>query len=258
MQKLGHVKGRVTIRGAGGIGRRHDAVVAVKAPAIERRRVVVCCILAVAHVPPNDAVELGLHCPADAVGQKQTIDKAGGLLAGVGVNGIVFRADQFNSRGRGPEIVVELLTEVGGVRGPTARGLQQTPVALRARCLRVAVMNDEVWGDAEAPEHGQHHRRPAVVRLAGAQIRGGMVGVICVAVFARDSHGADLDRRVNGLHLVVVIPKATRVCVRVMRARVVVGFPDAVILVSHLPVFEAVALGDVGVADPVGCLRRCA
>src|SRR5207237_10484215 len=45
-----------------------------------------------------------------------------------------------------------------------------------------------------------------------------------------------------------------RVGVGIVRARVVVGFPGAVILVADLPILEAVALGDVPVADPVGGL----
>ena len=100
------------------------------------------------------------------------------MLAGVGVNGIVLGAGQFDTSGRCPKIIVELLAQVGRVGGPSARGLQQARVALGARRLRIAMIDDEVWRDAKALECGQQDRRPAVVRLAGARVGGGMIGVV--------------------------------------------------------------------------------
>ena len=81
-----------------------------------------------------------------------------------------------------------------------------------------------------------------------------MIGVIRVAVFARDDHGTDFGRRVNRLHLVKVILEPARVGVGIVRARAVIGFPRAVILVANLPILEVVTLCDIAVADPVGGL----
>src|SRR5690606_24477353 len=68
-------------------------------------------------------------------------------------------------------------------------------------------------------------------------------------------HRADLDGRVDGLHRVGVGHDVPRVLGRAL-VRMVVGLPGGAVvavtvdLVADLPVLHAVALGDVGVADP--------
>ena len=75
----------------------------------------------------------------------------------------------------------------------------------------------------------QHHRRPTVVRHAGARIDDRMVGVIGGAVLGDVGHRADLDGRIDGLHLAVIILEAHGVGPRIMR------LPGRVGVVVRLP-----------------------
>ena len=100
LQQLGDVEGRISIGRFCRVGAIDLAVVAIQSPAIERGGIVVAGFLAVAQVPSYDRVELGAHRGALAIRHKQPVDQAGRLLAGIGRNGIVFRAIEFNFRGR--------------------------------------------------------------------------------------------------------------------------------------------------------------
>src|ERR1700722_16189935 len=85
-----------------------------------------------------------------------------------------------------------------------------------------------------------------------------MIGIVRIAVLASDSYGANLNRRIDCLHLGVVLLEALRIGVRIMRYGVCVGLPGAVALVADFPVLEAVMLGDIGFLDPRGRLGWCA
>src|SRR5207253_9747640 len=109
------------------------AVVTVKAPAVEGRVAggivagdglgrAAIVRRAVAQRPPHEAVDLRLHHVRDAVGQVQAIDDAGALLAGVGVDGIVFGDDNLDAAaGAAPERRGDLSAEVRGDPRPAAR-----------------------------------------------------------------------------------------------------------------------------------------
>ena len=116
------VERRIAVCGAGGVGGIDDAVIAVLAPAIQRGAVVGAGALTVAKIPPDEAVEFRFHQIAEAVGEEESVDQAGGLLAGIGVHGIVFRAGEFDPFGGVAEVILELLTKIGGIVGPGGRG----------------------------------------------------------------------------------------------------------------------------------------
>ena len=92
---------------------------------------------------------------------------------------------------------------------------------------------------AEALERGEHDRRPAVIGRAGARVDGEMVGVVAVTALAGRDHHADLDRAINRLHQIEVIPGARGVGVGIVGHGVAVGFPGAVAFVADFPILEA-------------------
>jgi hypothetical protein len=84
LQQSFDVIGRIGVGRAGWIGAIDDAVVAVLAPSVETRGIVVAGLLSVAQIPPCDGVELSVHRGANAIGKEETVHQAGGLLAGTG------------------------------------------------------------------------------------------------------------------------------------------------------------------------------
>jgi hypothetical protein len=52
------------------IGAIDDAVVAILAPSVKTRGIVVAGLLSVAQIPPRDGVELGVHRGANAIGEE--------------------------------------------------------------------------------------------------------------------------------------------------------------------------------------------
>ncbi len=240
------------------IRRGHDAVVAILPPAVKRRAVVIAGLLAVAQSPPNQPVEFRLHDIAEAVGEKQAVDQAGRLLAGIVGDGIVLRGDKLHSRARRPQVIGQLLAKTGRGGFPALRRLQQIGVAFVAGFLLIAVVDDEVRRDVERFQRRQHYRRPTVVGNASARVGRRMVGVIGIGIFAVNHHHADFDGRVNGLHLGDIVLGPQGVGVRVVRPGLRVILPSAIVLVANFPVFEAVVFRDVGITDPSGRLLRCA
>ena len=83
-----------------------------------------------------------------------------------------------------------------------------------------------------------------------------MVRVICVAVLGGLDDRADLDRRINGFHLRIIIREAHGVGPGIVRLEgrvgVVVGFPGAIDFVSDLPVFKIAVIGDIEHPHGVG------
>lgn len=79
---------------------------------------------------------------------------------------------------------------------------------------------------------------------------------VVVAVLAGDDRHADLDRGIGGFHLQNVLHRVGRVAVRIVRAGIGIGFPRAVVLVSHFPIFEIAMIGDVRRTHPRGGFGR--
>jgi len=106
LQQLRDIESRIAIGGPGRIGAIDLAIVAIRAPTIKRGGIVVAGFLAVAQIPSHDRIELGAHRGALAVRHEQPVDQARRLFAGIGIDGIIFRAIQFHACGGATEAMI--------------------------------------------------------------------------------------------------------------------------------------------------------
>ena len=139
-------------------------------PAIQARRVVLCGVPAVAQVPDEPAGVAAVEQAADGVGDEQTVDQAGGLLARVGVNRVELGGHDLHTGGLAAQGRLEQALVIGMARGPvqdTTRVRnsvqQECRVTLMPRPLHVAVVGDEAGDKADGLPLGQHVLRPVVV-----------------------------------------------------------------------------------------------
>ena len=72
-----------------------------------------------------------------------------------------------------------------------------------------------------------------------------MIAVIRIRILAGVDYNPYFDRWVNGLHRIDVVARKRRITVGIVWARVRVGFPRSVVLVSYFPELEAIAFGYV-------------
>lgn len=120
-------------------------------------------------------------------------------------------------------------------------------------------MNEEVRLDAQRFHCRQHDRRPAVMIHARARVVSGMRAVtVIVTLLARRNRHADFDRRIHRLHLCEVLRRVGGVSVRIVRARVGIGFPRAVTLIADFPIFKIATIGDIRRTHPRGGFAGCA
>src|SRR5687767_7003484 len=86
LQEFVDVEGRIAIGWTSWIRVVDYAVIAVLAPSIQRRAVVVSRLRTVAKVPPEETIKLGLHDVSQAVRHEQSVDEAGRLFPRIAVN----------------------------------------------------------------------------------------------------------------------------------------------------------------------------
>ncbi len=94
------------------------AEVAIETPAVKGRIEAALGVGAVAQVPPDEAVEFGLHELGEAVGIVEGVDEDHGLFALVAGVAVVFGDDEFDVAAAGAEVVTDLLAQVRGVAAP--------------------------------------------------------------------------------------------------------------------------------------------
>jgi len=130
---------------------RQDPIVAILTPSVEIRGVVFVRIGPVVQVPPNQAVKLGLKQRPDRVGEIEAVYQAGGLLARIKRDRVVFSAGKLNS-GDKPCAVIVVQHRPDRRRDicPGWRDLQKQGVAFIAWVLRVVVVDHEVGDQALA------------------------------------------------------------------------------------------------------------
>ena len=87
------------------------------------------------------------------------------------------------------------------------------------------MINQKIRGYAETVQRREHHWRPAVVGNSGYRIDHRVIGVVRIAILAGNRDGANLDSRIDRLHLRVVLLEALRIGVGIVRDSVSVGFP---------------------------------
>ena len=144
------VKPADVIRGVGVGGAVRDAVIAVLPPAVKIGTVIVARVLAVAEVPPYELIEFRLQQLTEAVREEQPFHKARRLLAGIGIDRIIFRAEQLDVRAGRAEVIVDLRAQIRRVIRPGGRRLQQRRVVLAAGPLRITVINHVIRRGSEA------------------------------------------------------------------------------------------------------------